>query len=157
MIRKDYDAAFRYLSRRSYACYDDTRGADAPPASSSDDAGKRIRAGLERVGQWTGTSSRLESIIEAVEPLHESIRVMDQPYARVFSLTGFPTALADIVECDARARATAPPDPLPLAYGEAFGMTFRFRTQTGEAPVLRLLWRKEANDWRVTSYEVELP
>ena len=36
---------------------------------------------------------------------------------------------------------------------EAFGMTFRF----AEEAVLRLLWRKEANDWRVTSYDAEVP
>ena len=104
-----------------------------------------------------GTAGRLEAIVEAVEPRHASIRVMDQPYSRVFSLTSLPTALADVVECDARARGAVPPDPLPLEYGEAFGMTFRFRTQAGEAPVLRLLWRKEGDDWRITSYDVEVP
>ncbi len=82
---------------------------------------------------------------------------MEQPYSRVFSMTSFPTALADVVECDARARGAVPPDPLPLEYGEAYGMTFRFRTQGGEAPVLRLLWRKEAGNWRITSYDVEVP
>ena len=50
-----------------------------------------------------------------------------------------------------------PPDPLPLEYGQAFGMTFRFRTQEGEPPVLRLVWRKEGADWRITSYDVEVP
>jgi hypothetical protein len=82
---------------------------------------------------------------------------MDQPYSHMFSLTSFPTALGDAVECDARARGAVLPDPLPLEYGEAFGMLFRFRTQSGDAPVLRLLWRKEDNTWRVTSYDVDLP
>ena len=103
------------------------------------------------------TPRNLEAIVEAAEPLHPSIRVMDQPYSRIFSLTSFPAALGDAVECDARARGAVPPDPLPLEYGQAFGMTFRFRTQGGDAPVLRLLWRKEDNAWRVTSYDVELP
>ena len=44
---------------------------------------------------------------------------------------------------------------MPLEYGDAFGMTFRFRTQAGDAPVLRLLWRKEEGTWRITSYDVE--
>ena len=157
LIRKNYDAAFRALSTRSYGCYDLERGPDAPPSASFDDAGRRIRAGLERVGEWVGKPPNLEAIVEAAEPLHPSIRVMDQPYSRTFSLTSFPAALADVVECEARARGAVPPDPLPLEYGQAFGMTFRFRTQGGEAPVLRLLWRKEDNSWRVTSYDVELP
>ena len=79
LIRKDYDAAFRYLSTNSYACYDLERGPDAPASTSLDDAGRKIRASLERIGQWVGTGRNLESIVEAAEPLHPSIRVMDQP------------------------------------------------------------------------------
>ncbi|HEX2457717.1 MAG TPA: hypothetical protein VHI99_28730 [Vicinamibacterales bacterium] len=157
LIRKNYDAAFRYLSTKSYACYDLVRGPDAPASTSPDDAGRKIRASLERIGQWVGTSRNLGEIVEAAEPLHPAIRVMDQPYSRTFSLTSFPAALGDAVECEARARDAVPPDPLPLEYGEAFGMTLRFRTQGGDAPVLRLLWRKEDGTWRVTSYDVEVP
>jgi hypothetical protein len=157
LVGKNYDAAFQYLSTRSYGCYDLVRDPDAPPSASLDEAGAKTRASLERIGQWVGTPRDLESIVEAAEPLHPSIRVMDQPYSRTFSLTSFPAALGDAVECDARTRGVVPPDPLPLEYGQAFGMTFRFRTQGGDAPVLRLLWRKEDNTWRVTSYDVELP
>jgi hypothetical protein len=157
LVRKDYDAAFRYLSNRSYACYDITRGPGAPASTSPDDAGRKIRAGLERAGQQVTTPGRLETIIEAAEPRHASIQVMDQPYSRAFSLTGFPTALADVMECDARVRGVTPPDQFPLDYGQAFGMTFRFRTQAGEAPVLRLLWRKEGAQWRVTAYDIDMP
>ena len=82
LIRKNYDAAFRYLSTRSYACYDLVRGPDAPASTSLDDAGRKIRASLERIGQWVGTPRNLEAIVEAAEPLHPSIRVMDQPYSR---------------------------------------------------------------------------
>jgi hypothetical protein len=124
VLRKDYDAAFRYLSNKSYACYDITRGPEAPQSTSLEDAGRKTRAALERVGQWAATTGRLETIIEAVEPLHASIQIMDQPYSRAFSLTGFPTALADVMECDALARGAVPPDRLPLDYGQAFGMTF---------------------------------
>jgi hypothetical protein len=157
LIWKDYDAAFRFLSTRSYACYDLVRGPDRPASTSLDDAGRQTRASLERIGQWVGASRNLDDVIEAADPLHPAIRVMNQPYSRVFSLTSFPTALGDVVECDARARGAIPPDPLPLQYGDTFGMTFRFRTQDGDAPVLRLLWRKDGDAWRVTSYDVEVP
>jgi hypothetical protein len=66
-------------------------------------------------------------------------------------------AIGDVAECDARARGAAPPDPLPLEYGEAFGMIVRFQTKGGEAPVLRLLWRKEDGVGRIRSYGVEMP
>ena len=82
---------------------------------------------------------------------------MDHRYARVFSLTSVPNALADASECAARATGVSLPDPLPLEYGHGFGMTVRFKTKSGDAPVLRLLWRKDAGDWRITSYAVEMP
>ncbi len=157
LVRKDYDAAFHYLSPSSYACYDLMRAPEAPASLSADDAGQKIRANLERAGQWVGPGRSLDTILESAEPLHPAIRVMDQPYSRIFSLTSFPNALADAVECEARRRGALPPDPLPLEYGQAFGMTFRFRTQAGDAPVLRLLWRKADGAWRVTSYEIQMP
>ena len=46
---------------------------------------------------------------------------------------------------------------MPLDYGNAFGMTMRFKTRGGDAPVLRLLWRREDGSWRITSDDVELP
>ena len=56
----------------------------------------------------------------------------------------------------ARAGDRAIGDAAPQ-YGRAFGLNLRFRTQSGEAPVLRLLWLKEAGGWRITGYDVELP
>jgi hypothetical protein len=81
---------------------------------------------------------------------------MDHPYARVFSLSSIPNALAGAAECAARASGSTAPDPLPLEYGNGFGMTVRLNTRSGDAPVLRLLWRKEIGAWRITSYG-ELP
>ena len=155
LVRKDYDAAFRVplaeqlrllrpraRSRRAGVAVRSTM-----PARRSARVSNGSANGLARRAVWS-------TILEAAEPLHPLIRVMDQPYSRIFSLTSFPTALADAVECEARRRGAVPPDPMPLEYGHAFGMTFRFRTQAGDAPVLRLLWRKEDSAWRVTSDQI---
>ena len=50
LIRKDYDAAFRYISPASYACYDLARSPEAPASTSLDDAGQRLRANFARAG-----------------------------------------------------------------------------------------------------------
>jgi hypothetical protein len=65
-------------------------------------------------------------------------------------------SLADASECAARAGGSGVPDPLPLVYGDGFGMTVRFKVRDGDAPVLRVLWRREngvANHvvWRRTT------
>ena len=148
-----FDTCRREATRATTSCAGLTLRRQHPstmPAGRSAQVSNASASGLAR-------KPNLEAIVEAAEPLHPSIRVMDQPYSRVFSLTSFPAALGDAVECEARARGAVPPDPLPLEYGDAFGMTFRFRTQAGDAPVLRLLWRKEEGTWRITSYDVEVP
>jgi hypothetical protein len=157
LIRKDYDAAFGYMSPKAYGCYDLERGPEQSASTSPEDAGRRLRGGLETSGKTVGTQRSLEAVITGLEPIHPAIRVMDHPYARVFSLSSAPNALADALECDARASGSTLPDPLPLEYGNAFGLTVRFKTRSGDAPVLRLLWRKENGGWRITSYGIELP
>jgi hypothetical protein len=157
LIKKDYDAAFRYLSPAAYACYDLTRNPADPPSTSPEDAGRKIRAGLERAGQLAGPARSLDTILAAAEPIHPAVRVMDHAQSRTFSLTSIPNAIGDAVECDARGRGALPPDPLPLEYGKAFGLTVRVGTGAGGAPVLRMLWRNEEGVWRIRSYDLELP
>ena len=63
-IRKDYDAAFKYLSERSYACYNLLREPEQPAATSTGEAAQKIRRGDRacRHRGWRGAkagSSRL--------------------------------------------------------------------------------------------------
>ena len=92
-----------------------------------------------------------------VEPFLPAIRVMNHRFAQVITLTSLPNALADASECAARARGSTVPDPLPLEYGDGFGMNVRFKTRSGEAAVLRALWRKENANWRISAYHIEQP
>jgi hypothetical protein len=157
LVRHDYDAAFGYLSPKSYGCYDLERAPGDVAAASPEEGGRQLRAGLEASGAKFGKARSLDAVIEAAEPLHPAVRVMDHPFSRVFSLSSIPNALADVAECAARANGSSVPDPIPLEYGQGFGLTLRFKTRGGDAPVLRLLWRKEDAAWRITSYAVELP
>jgi hypothetical protein len=157
LIRKDYDAAFGYLSPKSYACYNLERSEGDPAIASPEEAGRALRAALEASGKAIGPQRSLDGVIEAAEPFHSSIRVMNHSYSRVFSLSSIPNALADAGECGARAAGSSVPDPLPLEYSNGFGTTVRFKTRGGDAPVLRLVWRNEAGTWRITAYGVELP
>ena len=145
------------MSPKAYACYDLERDPAQPASTSPEDAGRKLRAGLEAAGATVGTARSLNAILSAPEPLHPAVRVMNHSLSRVFSLTSMPNALADVAECAARAAASTVPDPLPLEYGAGFSLNIRFKTRSEEAPVLRLLWRKENDAWRITSYDVERP
>ena len=56
LVRKDSDAAFTYLSTKSYRCYDLERSPDAPASTSPDDAGSEIRGGLTRPALGSGNT-----------------------------------------------------------------------------------------------------
>jgi hypothetical protein len=157
LIRKDYDAAFGYFSPKSYACYNLERSEGEPAIASPEEAGRSLRGALEASGNAIGPQRSLDGVIEAAEPFHSAIRLMNHSYSRVFSLSSIPNALADAAECTARAAGSGIPDPVPLEYSNGFGMTVQFKTRGGDAPVLRLLWRNEAGTWRITAYGVELP
>lgn len=157
LIRKDYDAAFAHIAPQAYGCYDLERGPQAAPSTSPEDAGRKLRAGLEAAGKTFGTVTSLGSLLSAAQPIHPTTRVMDHSMSRVFSLSSPPNALVDAAECAARKALATIPDPVPLEYGNGYGMTVRFLTPDGDAPVLRLLWRKQGSDWRITSYGIETP
>jgi hypothetical protein len=157
LVKKNHDAAFAYLSPKSYECYNLERREGEPAAPSPEEAGRKLRAALESAGKTVSASRKLEAVLSAADPVHPATRVMDHPFARVFSLSSIPNALADAAECSARAAGSTIPDPMPLEYGNGFGMTMRLKTRSGDAPVLRLLWRHENGAWRITSYGVELP
>jgi len=157
LIKKDYDRAFAYFSPRSYTCYDLTRGADAPPSTSPDDAARRIRAALERSGGTVGKAATLAALIAPVHPFHPAIHEMDHTYAAAFTLTSVPNVLIDAADCAARARGQRFRGELTGEYGKAFGLSFRFLTRDGDAPALRMIWLKENDAWRITAYDVELP
>jgi hypothetical protein len=157
LVRRDYRTAFAFLSSKSYACYDLERDPAQPAATSPADAGERIRAGLARVGDAVGKRRNLDAIVAPAEPFHPAVRVMNHRDAGTFTLTSLPNWLGDLAECDARVRGDKVPAALPAEYGEAFSMDVRFRTLGGEAPILRLLWRKAGGDWAVTAYGIETP
>ena len=157
LVRHSYDAAFAFLSPRSHACYDIERGAGDPASTPPEEAGRKLRLALQAAGEKIGRQRSLAAVIEPVEPVNSAIRVMDHPDAGLFSVSSIPNALADALECSARAAGTAIPDPLPLEYGNALGTTIRFKTLGGAAPVLRLVWRQDGGRWRITSYAIEMP
>jgi hypothetical protein len=157
LVRKNYDRAFGYLSPRSYTCYDLFRSPDQPAASSLEDASRRIRAAMERAGAQVGRASRLDALLLPAEPVHPAVRLMDHPYSRTFTLVSYPNLMAEWADCAARAKEESFPGNIPPEYGGAFGLNIRFQTRSGEGAVLRSLWLRENDAWRVTAYQIELP
>jgi hypothetical protein len=88
--------------------------------------------------------------------VHPAVRVINHPDARAFTLASVPNALAATEGCGAQIVGTTA-GATPAEYGKAFGVMLRFRTKGGEAPVLRLLWLKDGDVWRIAAYDVLMP
>jgi hypothetical protein len=157
LVRKDYDAAAAFLAPASYGCYDLERDPSLPAAASLADAGNKLRAGLARTGDTVGKVRNLAAVVGPADPFHPAVRIMNHRDANTFTLTSLPNQLGDLAECEARARGGKAPDAVPPEYGNAFGTNVRFKTLSGDAPVLRLLWRQVNGAWKITSYAVEAP
>ncbi len=157
LIQRDFDGAYRYLAPSSYDCYNLTRGPDRPPAGSPDEAARAIRAGLERAVEGIGRPRNIDAVVAAVDPSHPAIRLMDHPHARTFALVSVPNAFADADSCAARGRDARFSPTADYQSGRAYAMLLRFRTESGEAPVLRVLWLKDGDAWRIAAYQVVMP
>jgi hypothetical protein len=157
LIRKDYGRAFSYVAPAAYSCYDFARSPSAPPSTSPEDAGQKIRAGLERIGTEAGTHGRLDQIIAAQPPTHAAARIVDHSDSGVYTITSVPDAFAAAADCAVRAQGTTPKIDPPSEYGRAYVLLFHFRTQSGETPVLRTLWMNVSGSWRIVAYDVVVP
>jgi hypothetical protein len=157
LIRRNYDTAFGYFSPQSYSCYDLFRSPDQPASTSPEDAGRKVRAGIERAASGLGRIRSLDAAITAAEPTNPVIRLLEHPQHDTFTLVGYPDVFGEWADCARRARGERPPGDAPAQYGRAFGMNIRFLTRDGEGPVLRTLWMKANDAWRITAYDLELP
>ena len=158
LIRKDYDAAFKYLAPESFACYNLARAPEAPAAATPAEAAPLVRAALERAGATIGKQTSLDTLLTAARPVHPDVRLLAHPLSRTFALTQVPDGLAGAVSCAERARSEKFAGEIPLQYNLGIhGMNVRFQTRSGETPVLRMLWAKRDGAWRITAYDVEDP
>jgi len=155
LLRKDFDGAFNYLSPRSYACYDLARDPSQPASSSPEDAGRKIRAALERAGGEVGNPRDLDAVVTSAEPFHPAFQIMRHKLSRTFTLATVPAALAEAGDCSVRASGAQP--AAGTSANTAFEMTVRVRMPSGDPPVLRTMWAREGTDWRITTYDVETP
>jgi hypothetical protein len=154
LVRRDYDGAFRHVSPVAYGCYNQNRG--DRPALSPADAGKALRAALEQAGQTYARARSLDAVIAPADPVHPSVRIVDHPDAKTFALVSIPDSFAELEGCSASS-LPPPSTPTALAYGQAYATLIRFHTRGGEAPVLRLLWLKEGDVWKIAAYDVVTP
>ena len=112
---------------------------------------------MEQVGAGVGVVRNLEDVISGAVPVHPTVRLMAHRNSRAFTLTSIPDALAEAAACQARARGEKFNAGATPAYGRGFVTALKFRSAGPDAAVLRLLWVREQDAWKISAYELDLP
>ena len=145
------------VSPEAYACvnlYPDP--GDVPKTTAAEQL-QRLRLGLERVSAGLGQISRLEGVIEKVDPIDPRLRVVEHSRSTVFGVLGVPDGMGPALSCDARlirGDTAFTEDGVAQEYGKYFVVALRFVNTTGEGAVLALGWVRDAQGWRIHSFKL---
>jgi len=158
-VRKDPAAAFRYLSPKTFACYNVYRPEEAPRAGSPAEAARLIEERMKFLADWAGTGSRLEDILTAAEPNHPDLEPVKHDDAAAYALVAVPDAMGTAADCAPLKLGDTPPfsGKDPPTYGRFYAISLRLKRAGPEAGVLWTVWAKEGQDWKVVSYLVIAP
>jgi PHD/YefM family antitoxin component YafN of YafNO toxin-antitoxin module len=155
-LKKNYSEALEHVSRRCYLCtdLDTTDTSQATPESRL----RRLREGFQQVGEYVGPASRLEDVMEGVEPAHVDARVVTHQNEDAYSLMSVSDWLGDELDCKRRVDGIfSAPDERAQRFGKYYLSAFRIKTVAGETTPFILAWAKEDDEWRIVSYKLELP
>jgi hypothetical protein len=159
LIDKNAKRAHEFLSPRAYSCYNFFRTADRPEAKSSEEAGRHILEGMERVTREVPDASSLKEIIQGVEIADPQLLVVTHPDESAFTLVAGPDSLGEGADCARRARGEEIQDDETSFrdYGNYFATGFQFKVDQGEGATLAFVWAKEGGEWKIVAYEVKTP
>lgn len=159
LVRKDYDRTLGYFSRRSYACVNLLRDPEQEPYRSEAEQMARLRLALERTGDTLGEVSRLEDVVEGVEPWDPRVRIVEHDRSAAFALFGLPGWAGEAADCrsmvarEGRSAEQGTDD----SFGRYFASSLKVETYSGEPAVLYLAWEKEQGSWRIFAFKVVEP
>jgi len=159
LIDKNAKRAHEFLSPRAYSCYNFFRTADRLEAKSTEEAGRSILEGLERVTREVPDASSLNEIIAGVEIVDPQLFVVTHPDESAFSLVAGPNQMGEGADCTRRARGEEIQDDETSIrdYGNYFATGFQFKVDQGEGATLALVWAREGGEWKIIAYDVKTP
>jgi hypothetical protein len=155
LVEQQPNLAVAYISPRTYSCIDQV---------ASDE--KKINPGLIRyyimiemknANRVIGKPARLADAAESVNPNDPALKIINQPHSAEFALFEVPEDIAFDFEC---ANRNSPGD-LPemkkpgRKRGKYLGASLRLKATKEKGALLLILWAKEANYWKIVSWDVD--
>ena len=158
-VRKDAAAAFRYLSPKSFACYNVYRPENVAEAGSPEEGGRLIQERMKLVSDWAGTSPRLEDLLNAAEPHHPDLKLVKHDEAAAYSTVAVPDSMATAADCAQLKPGETPrfnPGSQPT-YGRFYAVSLRIKRAGDEAAAFWMVWTRQGQEWKIVSYLVIAP
>ncbi len=156
LVKRDVENVLSYFAEQSLAC------ADLEPGEKADRGMARFRLlmALQRANQRFGIVQQLGDISTAVQPEGTGARskVVQQPHQGQFALYDVREDAAERFKCVNRLDPTqiSPKAAESKKFGKYYGAVFRLGRKDGtEGTTLATLWTREANSWRLISYDVD--
>jgi len=152
--------AFQYLSPRAFPCANLYRDDDTPAPSGPDEAGKLIKAGMQKLVTIVGPVQKLDKAIHAPAVYHPDVRLVKHSNSSAFVLASVPDHMASAAGCQGRNPGEELYVQEPTAgkvYGNFYAAGFRLRKTIGDSSVLWTVWAKENSQWKVVSYFIMTP
>jgi hypothetical protein len=146
LVRRQYEQALEFLSPRAYACLNVSDDRRSTPLDA-EGARRELRELMEYAVAKLGDRTNLTAAMTAFVPRDPKRVVVDHPFKRDFLLTPLSEAEARPYFCDKTSVASTG--------AEYFGVVFQFRGPGGG--VLGLLWTREAEHWKLVSYQPLAP
>lgn len=154
-LRRDYSAASKYMERHCHDCTNIYLENGEDPHETPEEATAHLLEALQAIAEALPAGNRLEAMLEASQPWHEEVLVIDHPHKAAYTLASVPDSVAKPLMCEHRTKHKTIHPGLPPHEGDVYLSSFHPRTGQLHPPILFLLWAKVEGNWKVVSYHVE--
>lgn len=159
LIKRDYVAATRYFSPKSYSCINAVLSSDQPKPNGPAQYLNYMQAAMQTVATDVERVQQLPDVIEPAEADHPGLKLVKHSHEEAYTLVAVPEALVPVLTCgqESKAHPFELPETTDLKYGDYYDQLFEVRTPGENAASLSFLWGKESGKWKIISYQMLTP
>ena len=151
LLKDDLKTALMFVSPTSYACFD-------PPLAGAKGE-KTFLSGLVKVRKALGRRALLADYLEPLIPDDATLRLVNHPDEKAFSILSLPESSAQSSMCNSRQKRYTPSEAIASEedYGRYYAAAFTFRVPGDESAALYTLWGHEKDRWKMVAWQLLAP
>jgi hypothetical protein len=157
-IDKDYDRTLDYFAAECLQCINLFLEEGEQPFHGEENLRNRLRLGLKRTAEALGSYQRLGEVIRGIEAANPEFPIVSHSEETDFTLLAAADYVAGNYGCALRlGKGESLPAPDNPRYGNFYVLGFEVKTFTGKPAVLFTLWGQKLGQWKIISFDIEMP